>query len=92
METCLNEVLKVNWNVPFNQGEIGEWGIEDKPVLFLSLLLENATYIYVNPPCRTSIFSFLREEREIRRIQVQDYKQKIISLKRLGNPKGKKNT
>lgn len=26
METCLNEVPKVNWNVSFNQGEIGEWG------------------------------------------------------------------
>lgn len=26
METCLNEVPTVNWNVSFNQGEIGEWG------------------------------------------------------------------
>jgi hypothetical protein len=62
-------------------------GMETNLSFFLGLSLENATYIYVNPPCRTSIPSLLREEEKKNSSQKTT---KVISLKRLGNPKGKK--
>jgi hypothetical protein len=62
-------------------------GMETNLSFFLGLSLENATYIYVNPPCRTSIPSLLREEEKKNSSQKTT---KVISLKRLGNPKGEK--
>jgi hypothetical protein len=53
---------------------------------FFGSFLENATYIYVNPPCRTSISSLLREEER----NSGQKTTKVISLKEVRKTKREK--